>query len=74
MLFYYGYNPFSTPSMFPVGSIFAELQNEVELYIVDSIGDYMKVLYTVTVGVLFCKMTVGTHPITEGKHNLQDDQ
>ncbi len=53
MLFYYGNNPFSTPSMFPVGSVLAELQNEVELYIVDSVGDYMKVIYTVTVGFCF---------------------
>ncbi len=49
MLFYYGDNSLSTQSMFPVGNIMQGLKNEVELYIVDSIGDYMRVIYVVTV-------------------------
>ncbi len=49
MLFYYGANPFSTPSMFPVGNPEHGMLTEVELYIVDSVFDSVKMIFNITV-------------------------
>ena len=49
MLFYYGDNPDSTPSMFPVGNPNEHMLTEVELYIVDSVGDNANMTFNVTV-------------------------
>ncbi len=49
MLFYYGDNPRSKPSMFPVGNPNERMLTEVELYIIDSVGDYSNVTFNVTV-------------------------
>ncbi len=49
LLFYYGDNPDSTPSMFPVGNSRHGMLAEVELYIVDSALDFVKMIFNITV-------------------------
>ncbi len=55
MLFYFGDNSRSAPTVFPVGNVMEGMQLEVELYVVDRIGDYKKSIYNVTVGFLFAQ-------------------
>ena len=49
LLFYYGHDPGSTPSMYPVGNHEMEFLCEVILLVYDPIGDYFLLKQNVTV-------------------------
>ncbi len=49
MLFYYGNNPYNTPAMLPLGNPECDMLPEVEISIVDSVFDSVKIILNVTV-------------------------
>ncbi len=49
MLFYYGYNPYNTPAMLPLGNPEYDMLTEVEISVVDSVFDSVKIILNVTV-------------------------
>ena len=51
LLFYYGRDSRSSPSLFPVGSFVRDFGNEVVVNVIDGVGDSWEKIVNVTVGL-----------------------